>query len=314
MVELLNHIVETDRGLPDLTTLPAEEGREIERRLSKRWRTDMPEVARLDVLEIGEIAAKAHLVEPPSNRDGVILFLHGGGWAFGGFHTHEDPIRRLSLATGMTVIALEYRLAPEHPFPTGLNDCIAAWRALVGSRVPGIPQKGPLIIAGDSAGANLAISTTLNELEEGRQPPDACVLVYGVYGTDFSTPSYRQFADGPVLTRDKMQQLWDWYCPAKDRSDFRATPLSAPVALLKALPPLYIAAAEVDPLLSDSEKLMERLPTNRAIDRFVLWPGLVHGSLGMGGLLPEIRGHIRDIGRWVAERFPVEVGVQAVPT
>ncbi len=244
-------------------------------------------------------------VAPPNSRAGTILYFHGGGWAFGSHMTHEDPVRRLSLATGMTVISISYRLAPEHPFPSGLKDCVTAWRALSNGRIHGIAATPPLILAGDSAGANLALAVMLHEVDDARSLPDAAFLFYGVYNANFDTPSYLEWADGPVLTRAKMERFWDWYCPALKRGSFLASPFLAPTTLLRALPQLYIAAAEIDPLRSENEQfsdLMRNIAGRN--DTLTLWPGLVHGALGYANRVEQVGEHIREVGEWANDQFP----------
>lgn len=296
-------------GALDLTQMPLQRGREIELRMVESERSLMPTVAtavEIALSDTGKPAIKALYVSPPNPRNGTILYIHGGGWAFGSHLTHEDPVRRLSLATGMPVLSISYRLAPEHPFPAGLNDCIAAWRTLCGGRIVGVPAVGPFILVGDSAGANLAFGAMLNEIDAGRKLPDAALLFYGVYGDTFDTPSYRQWADGPVLTRAKMQRFWDWYCPKSDRQDYRAVPLLAPATHLATLPPLYMAAAQIDPLLSENEALFRVLAADtKRSDTFTIWPGVVHGALGFANRVAQIRDHVAHAGQWVQNKFPI---------
>ncbi|WP_420861929.1 alpha/beta hydrolase [Algirhabdus cladophorae] len=294
-------------GLVDFTQMPPKNGRRIELEQARNQRFLMPEVA--SAVEIKMMGAdreplKGMHIVPPHPRDGIILYFHGGGWAFGSHLTHEDPIRRLSLATSLSVLSISYRLAPEHLFPAGLNDCISVWRALSLGKIPQTKNTGPFILAGDSAGANLALAAMLNEVEAGNVLPDAALLFYGVYGADFDTPSYTRWASGPVLTRAKMQRFWDWYCPLPQRQDYLAAPLLAPIEHFRSLPELFISAAEIDPLLSDSEQLYRLLsmdPTRN--DTFELWPGLAHGALGFAHRVDQVRDHLSAVDRWIQSRF-----------
>lgn len=297
-------------GPVDFTQLPPEHGRKIELEQARNQRFLMPEVAsavEINVMGADRVPLKGLHVTPPRPADGTILYFHGGGWAFGSHVTHEDPIRRLSLATGLSVLSISYRLAPEHPFPAGLNDCISVWRALKSGKIPQSTHAGPLVLAGDSAGANLAIATMLNEVEAGNVLPDAALLFYGVYGADFDTPSYTQWASGPVLTRAKMKRFWDWYCPRPRRQDYLAAPLLAPIAHLRSLPELFISAAEIDPLLSDSEQLYRLLSTDPTRnDSFELWPGLTHGALGFANRVEQVHNHLSEVDRWIQSRFQIK--------
>ena len=297
------------RGALDFTRMPPAHGRKIELQFAMNERSLMPSVGSAVEIILPNNSApplKALHVSPPTPRGGTILYIHGGGWAFGSHVTHQDQARRLSLATGMMVVSISYRLAPEHPFPAGLNDCIAAWHALSGGRIVGVPAVGPLILAGDSAGANLALAAMLNEIDAGGPLPDAALLFYGVYGDNFNTPSYKQWADGPVLTRAKMQRFWDWYCPKSYRQDYRAVPLLAPATHLETLPPLFMAAAEIDPLLSENEQLFRVFAADTTRnDTFTIWPGMVHAALGFANRVDQVREHVVHAGRWVQSKFPI---------
>src|SRR5262249_50812625 len=149
-----------------------------------------------------------------------------------------------------------YRLAPENPFPAGLDDSITAmrWLAAIGADDPAFA--GPLGIMGDSAGANLAAATMLHEAEAGRRLPDAPMLFFGIYSSDLDSPSYHRFARGYGLTRAGMAQYFDWYAGSPGPGSARHDPLVAPVeaseSTLALLPPIFLNAAGLDPLLCDT--------------------------------------------------------------
>jgi len=301
MAEALDRMAAEDGELPDATLLAPAEGRAQTARVHARWRSALPPVKAVEDFVSPNAAGGAmrcRRIDPPAPvGSGVIMFIHGGGWAFCDIDSHEDLMRRLSIAAGMPVFACDYRLAPEHGFPAGLDDCIAFWRSLKEGTTPAARVATPLFVAGDSAGANLALALTLSEIDRGRAPPDGALLVYGAYGVDFDTDSYREHADGPGLTRDKMRRFWEWYCPAEHRGDFRAVPQLAPDTLLRALPPLSMFAAEVDPVRSDSEVLVSRLENVGRHEQLVSLQGLTHGTLQMGAWLPEVRDAIHQMGK-----------------
>ena len=300
MAALLDRMAAEDGDLPDATTLAPEVGRSQTAQVHQRWRIALPIVGGVaDFVSpgAGGQPMRCRRIDPMTvSGPGTILFIHGGGWAFCDIDTHEDGMRRLANAAGMPVFACDYRLAPENRFPDGLNDCIVFWQRLVAGKIDGASPNGPFYIAGDSAGANLALAMILAELQDGRTAPDGALLLYGAYGCDFETPSYREHADGPGLTRDKMRRFWDWYCPAGQRADFRAAPLMATDDMLRSLPRLLIVAAEVDPLLSDSAKLAERLVGLGRRDAFRVLPGLVHGFFQMGAWLPAAAEAVNEMG------------------
>ncbi|KFB08232.1 alpha/beta hydrolase [Nitratireductor basaltis] len=285
MKALLDRLSVEDAGLPDPTTLPAFQGRALAALSNLRWNENLPEMAEARTVSIADMAAR-WVVPPKGSGDRVILYVHGGGWAFCSAATHEGAARRLALACEAPVLSLEYRLAPEHPFPAGLQDVLEAWSARSRDR--------RWTLAGDSAGANLALAAMLQMQQEDL--PECALLFYGVYGADFSTPSYRKYADGPGLSRAKMMRYWDWYASHEQRGDPQVAPLGASDAQLSRLPPLYLNAAEIDPLHSDTEALAERLAALGRSDRFDHVEGVVHGFMQMGAFLPEAREAFRKAG------------------
>ncbi|MBE3640180.1 alpha/beta hydrolase [Mangrovicoccus algicola] len=280
MQAVLDRLAAEDAGLGDPTLLPPQTGRALAALTNLRWSADLPAVA--EARSVMAAGLPARLVVP-ENDDGTraILHVHGGGWAFCSAATHEGAARRLANACGCPVLTVEYRLAPEHPYPAGLEDVLAAWAARDPAR--------RWSIAGDSAGANLALAAMLRLIGQGAELPGTGLLFYGVYGADFDTPSYRAHEFGPGLTRAKMQRYWDWYAPEAERGHPELAPLLAADDALAALPPLYLNAAGLDPLRSETEALAARLAGLGRSDRFDLVEGVVHGFMQMGPLLPEAR-------------------------
>ncbi|KGM33914.1 alpha/beta hydrolase, partial [Inquilinus limosus] len=234
---------------------------------------------------------------------GAIFYIHGGGWAFCSLDTHDRAMRCLAEATGMAVIGIDYRLAPEHPYPAGLDDAVAAWRAL-----PEVLARhgiaGPAGISGDSAGANLALALMLHEQEAGRPLPALGLLFYGVYAVDHETESHRRFGPGGYgLTTAKMIRYRDWYAPAPASwGEPQVSPLAAPDVALQALPPLYLNAAGLDPLLSDTLMLGDRLRALGRGDPVRVHRGVIHGFMQMTAALEEARTAFAEAGIW-ARRF-----------
>lgn len=273
---------------PDTTLLPPVEGRALAARLNQRWNRDLPAMATVSEIVIpadpalASAACRVKVLIPPRPRDGALLFVHGGGFAFCSPETHERCARVLAAETGLPVLLPDYRLAPEHPFPAGLHDVVACLDNVFESTTGLGIRPGPLLVAGDSAGANLALAALLFSQACGREPVNGALLFYGVYDADFETPSYRRFAEGPGLTTGRMQRYWDWYLA--DRTA-RKAPLAAPLRAgdeaLRALPPLFLLAAEIDPLLSDTLNFAARLRAlGRPAETHVV-EGVTHGFLQM---------------------------------
>ena len=289
---------------PDGTLMPPAEGRAVAVAAVRRWNVDMPPLAARFEVEVaadpalGSAPVRCLVLVPHGPRHGILAYVHGGGFAFCSPETHERAAAVQAIASGMTAVLPDYRLAPEHPFPAGLKDTVAVLRRLLDA--PGAlgVEAGPVVVSGDSAGANLALAALLHE--QGRSGPRAAgaVLFYGVFGADFETESYRVFDDGPGLTRPKMRRYWDWYLadPAR-RADPLAAPIEADAAALAALPPLHLAAAGVDPLLSDTLGLAARLRAAGRDDPCAVVPGVTHGFLQMSALLGAARDTLADAGR-----------------
>ena len=278
---------------PDTTLMPPAEGRALAAKLNQRWNEDLPAMALAAEVVVPANSALASadcpmkVLIPPQARQGALVFVHGGGFAFCNPQTHERCARVLAIETGLPVLVPDYRLAPEHPFPAGLHDVLACLaRVFEDTAALGV-HPGPLLLAGDSAGANLALAAMLHIRARGGRTPNGALLFYGVYDADFETPSYRRFAEGPGLTRARMQRYWDWYlADPQARQSPLAAPLHASDEALRALPPVFLLAAEIDPLLSDSLNLAARLRSLARPADVHLVEGVTHGflqmSLGLG--------------------------------
>ncbi len=300
MSALLDRLAEEDAGLGDPTLLSPLAARALAERTNARWNEDLPSVK--SVREFTVPAENGHEIScrllSPDNAHGLIVFIHGGGWVLCSMATHERAARLLAREAGASVLTFNYRLAPEAPFPAGLEDCSTVWRAVCDG-LPGlIGNQEPCALAGDSAGANLALATILQMQTAAQSVPDAALLFYGVFDANFETRSYHDHQEGPGLTRDKMMRYWDWYAadPADRRSAF-VSPQQASDAQLSALPPLYLNAAAIDPLRSDTENLVQRLRSLGRSDRYTLYPGVVHGFMQMSLELPEARMAAAEAGR-----------------
>ena len=300
MQSIIDQLIQNNPDAIDPTLLPPEEGREVALLATIMWNTNLPKMARIDPLSLTGAAnnmLRARLYTPHEHQDGLIFFIHGGGFAFGDIDSHDRLCRCLAVETGCSLLSVNYRLAPEHPFPAGLNDCIAIFRQLdmIHDAFPW--TLGHTAIAGDSAGANLALALMIHEQQAGRAVPDMGLLFYGVYGTDMNTRSYKEFANGPGLTRDKMSRYLDWYSAPEERGNSLVSMNTASDEVLARLPPLYLNAAEIDPLCSDTQTLHARLIALGRDDKFQLVAGVVHGFMQMTNKLDEACTATADAAR-----------------
>lgn len=280
MRAVLERLAQEDAGLADPTLMAPQHARALAELTNLRWNAELPEMAEARTVIHAGMPARWVV---PANDTGTeaILHVHGGGWALCSPMTHEGAARRIAEACACPVLTVDYRLAPEQGYPAGLDDILRAWQARDPSR--------RWSIGGDSAGANLALAAMLRLIDEGSELPASALLFYGVYGADFESESYIRNAEGPGLTRAKMMRYWDWYAPASERGAPTVAPLAASDAQLRTLPPLYLNAAELDPLLSDTEALVARLRALGRADAYDLVKGVVHGFMQMGSALPEAR-------------------------
>jgi acetyl esterase len=293
MQTVLDRLAVEDTGLDDPTLLDPQHGRTLAALGNLRWNADLPEVAEARTVMIAGMPARLMVPANDAGSD-AILHVHGGGWAFCSPATHEGAARRIANACAAPVLTFDYRLAPEHPWPAGLDDVVEAWNARDKDR--------RWSIAGDSAGANLALAAILRLMGQGAEPPAQALLFYGVYGADFASPSYTAHANGPGLTRDKMRRYWDWYAAPELRDRAEVAPLAALDADLSRLPPLYLNAAGLDPLRSDTEALVARLRALGRDDPADIVPGVIHGFMQMGTVLPEAQAAFDRAGQVFRER------------
>ena len=215
-----------------------------------------PEVATVEDFTIattaGDVAARRYV---PEDAAATILWIHGGGWVICDLETHDAVCRLLAASSGCRVIAVDYRRAPEHPFPAPLEDC---WDALQTVAAEG--GKAPLIIAGDSAGGNMSAACALRARERGGPELALQVLVCPVLDHDMTNASYRERGSGPdlFLTAKDMEWFWNYYIPdPAARSVPDASPLRAED--LATLPPAIVITAEYDPLRDEGIAYARRL-------------------------------------------------------
>jgi acetyl esterase len=230
----------------------------------------------------------------------VILFLHGGGWTFGSIDTHGGTMRMIAARSGCAVLGIDYRLAPECPFPGPMEDALSALAFIEAGGLGDDVDASRIALAGDSAGANLALGALLTRRDRGERMPATAVLIYGCYAPLFDTASHKRLGDGTFNMRTEMMR-WYWanfLGPHASAPPPAAAPLDAD---LTGLPPLYLNAAGLDPLVDDTTLLVDRLTTAGVRHRFDLWPGVVHGFVRLARELPMARRAVAAGGDWLRE-------------
>ncbi|EPG74864.1 putative 4-hydroxyacetophenone monooxygenase [Leptospira fainei serovar Hurstbridge str. BUT 6] len=237
----------------------------------------------------GKIVVRNYI--PKKEIRSRILYFHGGGWAVGNLNDFDPFARTLANGTSSIVSLVDYRLAPEFPFPAAIDDatCALEW---ITTRKDW--EKFPLVVAGDSAGGNLA-SVIVREARDKKRPKiDLQVLIYPVTDANFETASYKTFEHGPGLTRKDMEWFWNQYIPDESkRNDPRASPLRA--ESLRDLPPTIIFTAGLDPLRDDGELYADRLAEEGVPTYFKRFEGYTHGFFTKVNILSAPEEGIREI-------------------
>ncbi len=220
----------------------------------------------------------------------IILFFHGGGWVVCDVQTHDGTARRLSAGANAVVVSVDYRLAPEHRFPAAPDDCVAATRWAIDHAAELGGDASRVIVAGDSAGGNLAAAVALSLRDAGGPALAGQLLLYPVTAHHTSQfGSYSEFESGFGLTRDAMVWFWDHYLGASlDAGAARSlSPLAAPLLAtdLRGLPPALVLTAAVDVLRDEGEAYGERLREAGVKTEIARCAGMHHGFFSYGGVL-----------------------------
>lgn len=242
-------------GQPDPTTLPAAQGRALLAKNDLFYNAKPLPVDSVRDEMIGGVPVRRY--KHKDATPGVLLYLHGGGWAFGNCDSHDVATRALARSAKVEVISVDYRLAPEHAHAALLEDCMAVYRALVGSVMPA----SEIVLAGDSAGAHLCVLMMLAMPAANLPIPAGACLFYGVYDDDTETASHAKFGPGGFgLTTARMTNYWNWYVPHAKRVGANVRPIrDASDEALAALPPLWFTSAGLDCLKSDTLRMIDRL-------------------------------------------------------
>jgi monoterpene epsilon-lactone hydrolase len=257
----------------------------------------VPDDVQVTAVTAGSVPAY-WLVAPRVDTGRVLLFLHGGGYELGSLRSDGELAARLGRASGMRVLFVEYRLAPEHPFPAAIDDVLAAWHWLCTDQ--GLRPRS-MAVAGDSAGGGLAVALLLATRDAGDALPAAAALMSPTVDLTSSGASMIERADqDPISTPALLRQLASDYLDGADPK----TPLASPLfASLSGLPPLLVQVGTADVLLSDSERLAKAAAEAGVEVTLEIGEGLPHVFQLMLGT-PEATGATEQIGKFLRARVP----------
>lgn len=262
-----------------------------------------PEHTDFDLEKFGVRLYEPRGVENRGTPTPAVLFLHGGGWVMGNLRTHHSAARRIAARTGLPVLAVDYRLAPEHPYPAAIEDGRAAVRWLLDREQGHGLNVSSLSLVGDSAGGQLAAVLTNELAASGEVPLDAQVLLYPV--TDLSdhnietSASYLRMTAGFPLVADTMRWFADQYV---DRGDVRTRADVSPqfATLPEGLPPTLVVTVDNDPLADEGERYAEKLREAGVDIRYEHLMGYAHGLFTSAGRIPTGEMYLNEAADFIA--------------
>jgi acetyl esterase len=232
----------------------------------------------------------------PDSDSAVLMFLHGGGFVLGDLDSHDELARKLAVGTGATVVSVDYRLAPEHPFPAGLDDAQAALEHVASSCAGG----RPIVVVGESAGANLAATLCLTVRAGGGPQIAGQVLLYPMLDPGCDTLSYAENAEGYYITAHHLRWFWTQYVGAgAATTDPYVSPLRADD--LRGLPPAHVVTAERDPLRDEGEAYARLLAEHGVPVTAQRYDDAFHGFVGFDAELAVAREAHQDIYRAIGD-------------
>ena len=264
-----------------------------------------PPIASVREIEIpgrdGAIPARIYAPRDDGAVRPAMLYFHGGGWVVGSLEGYDTTCRRLALKADCVVVSVDYRLAPEHPFPAAVHDAWDAtnWCVANAGQLGADPRR--LIVAGDSAGGTLAAVVAQQARDEGRPSIALQVLIYPATDLTQESASYVRNAQGYMLTAAALRWFYEQYVPDRtQRSDWRASPLLRPS--LRGVAPALVISAEHDPLVDENEAYARRLSDDGVPTEYVCFPGMIHPFFTLGAVIDDAATAedliVRAIGRF----------------
>ncbi len=267
--------------------------------------TTTQELARVEDITIAGAQGplRARLYAPRDDASlPVVLYLHGGGWVIGSIETHDSLCQLLAKSSGCCVISLDYRLAPEHKFPAAPEDVYAALVDLQARAAELGVDGSRLAVAGDSAGGNLSAAVAIMCRDRGGPALAMQGLIYPVTNYSFDTNSYRDNAEGYLLTTETMRWFWDHYLSdAADGANPLASPLKA--ADVSGVAPAYIITAEYDPLRDEGDAYAAKLAAAGVAVTHRPYDGMVHEFVRFNDFIPQGKQAVVDLGAALRKAF-----------
>jgi acetyl esterase/lipase len=265
-----------------------------------------PALARIEGIRIpgpaGEIPARVYSASAATTPLPAVVYFHGGGWVQGDLETHHGLCARLAKHAGVLVVAVDYRLAPEHKFPAAVDDCLAAyrWARAKGRDVGADPAR--VAVAGDSAGGNLSATVSQLAASVGSPVPTCQVLIYPAVDFSLDTESHREMVEGHVIPRERVLWYMQQYLRNDaDKTDRRASPLRA--SSLTGQPPALIVTAGFDPLRDEGRAYGDRLREAGVDVVYREYPGQIHAFVSLTKAIPQGMAATLEVAEYLRRRL-----------
>ncbi len=251
---------------------------------------------------VGPIPARVYAARAGNAARPAVAYFHGGGWVQGDLETHHGLCARLAQHTDALVVAIDYRLAPEHKFPAAVDDCFAAYRWLRNRGGDVGVDTARVAVAGDSAGGNLSAVVSQLAAAGGVPVPMCQVLIYPAVDFSLETESHRELVDGHVIPRERILWYSEQYLRGEpDKADLRASPLRAPK--LVGQPPTMIVTAGFDPLRDEGEAYAEKLREAGVDVVYREYPGQIHAFVSLTKAIPQGMACTLEIAEYLRRRL-----------
>ncbi|NJL14335.1 MAG: alpha/beta hydrolase [Microscillaceae bacterium] len=282
-------------------TLDIHRARQVLETIGKR--SPMAENTRTESLSVSGIPAE--WVRTPQSQAGrIVMYLHGGAYLAGSLASHRGLASQIGHCAQAEVLQVDYRLAPEHPFPAGLEDALTAYAWLQQQFSP-----AQIVLAGDSAGGGLALATLLKLREEGHQLPAALVLLAPWVDLEARSPTLEKLAHkDPILSSGRLRESARAYCGTHSPQNPFISPLNAD---LSGLPPVLIQVGTLDILLGEAEQLARKIQAQGGKVQLEVWKNMIHVWQFISDRLPEARKALQNIGTFIQQNAPSGVHAES---
>ena len=256
----------------------------------------LPEGTQCEPVDAGGVSAE-WIEGPDIDRGRVLLYFHGGGYVLGSIATHRAMVAQIAAEAGMRALLIDYRLAPEHPFPAAVEDAVAAYRFLLDDGY----KPDQIALGGDSAGGGLTLACLLSLREAGEELPEAAILLSPWVHLEGLGESMTTRADAdPMVARDGLLKMSAMYLGGESAKNPLAAPLHADLA---GLPPLYIQAGTAETLLDDATRIEDKARVAGVATEMDLYPDLIHVFQAFAPHVPESVEAIKKLGAYLRRQL-----------